>query len=167
MLKLVSITFAACLAMVALMPGERGAQPETAAAAPSTSARAATAGNGFAGTTLRRSPDGHFYADAHVNGATIRFLVDSGASAVVLTRTDAQKAGIAAGPGDFTATATGAGGAVKLKPVTFDRIAVGPISADRVAGAVAEDGLEISLLGQTFLSRISHLEIADDEMRLR
>src|SRR5690242_17104976 len=43
---------------------------------------------------LRRGPDGHFYADAQVNGTTIRFLVDTGASLVVLSREDAQRAGL-------------------------------------------------------------------------
>jgi aspartyl protease family protein len=125
------------------------------------------AGNGFAGTTLTRESDGHFYADAQVNGATIRFLVDSGASAVVLSRADAQRAGIAASAGEFTAEAQAASGVVKLKPVVIDRIAIGPVSAKGVAGAVAETDMPISLLGQSFLARVSRVEIEKDAMRLR
>ena len=170
MLKVLLPAILTALAMIAIIPrgdpapvpqaAER-AQPVPAAPDPN------TAGNGMAGVTLPRAADGHFYADVRVNGATIRFLIDSGASAVVLTRADAQAAGIAAGPGDFTAMATGAGGEVRLKPIVIDRVALGPVSADRVDGAVAESGLPVSLLGQTFLQRVSHVEIAGDEMRMR
>ncbi len=162
------------LAMVMLIP--RGQAPAPAQDAvrtiASTQAKTATkvdteAGNGFAGATLMRAPDGHFYADAQVNGATVRFLVDSGASDVVLSRADAQRAGIMASPGEFTAEAQSANGAVKLKPVTIGRIAIGPVATDGVAGAVAETGLPISLLGQSFLSRVKRVEIEEDAMRLR
>jgi aspartyl protease family protein len=171
MFKLVAPVLIVCAAMVVLIPHDR----ETPAASPRSTAGERNerpippggAGNGAAGITLSRAANGHFYADALVNGATIRFLVDSGASAVVLTRADAQAAGIAAGTGDFTATAHGAGGDVKLKPVTIDRLAIGPVAAERIEGAVAERGLPVSLLGQTFLSRVSRVEISGDAMTLR
>lgn len=160
------------LAMIVLMPrGPTPAPPpvdvRAATATPAPVATAPDAGNGFAGATLSRSPDGHFYADAQVNGATVRFLVDSGASAVVLTRADAQRAGIMASTGEFTAEARGANGVVKLKPVMIARIAIGPVAAEGVEGAIAEAGPPISLLGQSFLSRVSHVEIEKDAMRLR
>lgn len=161
------------VALVSLTPDGRtpvspAPQPPAIATTPRAAATTAPdAGNGFAGTTLMREPDGHFYADAQVNGATIRFLVDSGASAVVLNRTDAQRAGITASAGEFTAEAQAASGLVKLKPVTIDRIAIGPVSAKDVTGAVAETDMPISLLGQSFLARVSHVEIEKDAMRLR
>ena len=46
------------------------------------------------GVVLRRQPDGHFYADAQINGATVHMLVDTGATAIALSRDDARKAGI-------------------------------------------------------------------------
>src|SRR5438045_856312 len=58
------------------------------------SAGAPAAGNGFASREIPRSPDGHFYLDAQVNGAQVHFLVDTGASMVALTAADAQRAGI-------------------------------------------------------------------------
>ena len=124
----------------------------------------ATAGNGFASRELARAPDGHFYADAQVNGARIRFLVDTGATMVALTRADAQRAGIAL-PSE-RATAIGVGGPVEVMPVTIDRIAVGPLAARQVPGAVAED-LDVSLLGQSFLARVGTVEIQGDRMVLR
>jgi len=122
-------------------------------------------GNGVAATTLRRSPDGHFYAEAQVNGARLRLLVDTGASGLVLTRADAQRAGVAAG--DFTATGQGAGGTVRLMPTTLGRVAIGPLSADNVPAMVAEDRLPVSLMGQNFLARIGTVTIRGDEMVLR
>jgi len=113
---------------------------------------------------LMRAPDGHFYAEAQVNGARIRFLVDTGASIVALTRQDAQRAGIAL-PSE-RAIARGVGGDVEVIPVTIDRLAIGTIEARDVRAAVAEE-LEVSLLGQSYLSRVGRVEISGDRMVLR
>jgi aspartyl protease family protein len=125
---------------------------------------APSAGNGFASREIMRSPDGHFYLDAQVNGARVHFLVDTGASMVALTAADAQRAGIAL-PSE-RATAQGAGGAVEIIPVTIDRVAAGPLEARNVDGAVARD-LPVSLLGQSFLSRVGNVQISNDRMILR
>ncbi len=113
---------------------------------------------------LRREPDGHFYADAQVNGATVRFMVDTGASMVVLTEADAQRAGIQL-PSE-RALAMGVGGPVEITPVTVDRIAIGGIEARGVQAAVAEQ-LPVSLLGQSYLQRLGSVEIRGDVMVLR
>jgi aspartyl protease family protein len=113
---------------------------------------------------LRREADGHFYADAQVNGTTIHFLVDTGASTVVLTPADAQRAGIQL-PSE-RAVAMGVGGPIEIIPVTLDRIAVGGIEARGVQAAVAE-ATPVSLLGQTYLQRVGSVEIRGDRMVLR
>lgn len=125
---------------------------------------AAPIGNGFASRELVRSPDGHFYADAQVNGAQVRFLIDTGASFVALTAADAQRAGIA--PRTDRARAFGAGGEIEVMPVKIDRVALGPLAAANVDGAVI-DNLPVSLLGQSFLSRIGSVRIEGDRMVLR
>ncbi len=135
--------------------------PERVAAAAAAPARA---GNGFASRELTRGPDGHFYADAQVNGARIRFMVDTGATMVALTPADAQRAGIAL-PSERT-KAIGAGGEIEVFPVRIDRIALGPLEARNVRGAVVEH-LPISLLGQSFLSQVGTVEISGDTMVLR
>ncbi len=122
------------------------------------------AGNGFASRALERSADGHFYADAMVNGARVRFLVDTGATMVALTAADAQRAGIAL-PSE-RARAQGAGGELEVIPVTIERIALGPLEARDVRGAVAE-ALPVSLLGQSFLAQVGSVEIRGDVMVLR
>lgn len=136
----------------------RGSKP------PSSVASSESAGNGLASQTLRRDPDGHFYADAQVNGARIRFLIDTGASMVALSRSDAQRAGIALG--DATGRALGAGGEIAIVPVTIDRIAIGSLEARDVRGAVAGE-LPMSLLGQSYLERVGSVEIRGDTMVLR
>jgi aspartyl protease family protein len=113
---------------------------------------------------LRRGPDGHFYADAQVNGTTIRFLVDTGASVVVLTHADAQRAGVQLPAA--RSVAMGVGGPIEVIPVTLDRVAVGGIEARGVQAAVAEE-LPVSLLGQSYLQRVGSVEIRGDTMVLR
>ena len=121
-------------------------------------------GNGFAAQELVREPDGHFYAEGQVNGARVRFLIDTGATMVVLTADDAQRAGIPLGLD--REMVMGAGGPVEMVPVTIDRIAVGSLSATQHPAAVAPD-LPISLLGQSFLAQIGTVEISGDRMVLR
>ncbi len=125
------------------------------------------AGNGVADVTLRRATDGHFYADAMVNGAPVRFIVDTGATRVALTPADAQAAGLQFSNAEFTATGRGAGGDIALKPVALDRIALGPVEATQVDGVIAREGLHMSLLGQSFLSRVGTVTIKGDTMVLR
>jgi len=137
------------------------APPAMVAAAAGAPARAA---GGIAARTIRRSPDGHYYADAQVNGAHVRFIVDTGASVVALTPADARRAGIALPP--ERARAIGAGGEVEVIPVTIERIALGQIEARGVRAAVAEH-LPVSLLGQSFLGQVGTVEISGDTMVLR
>ncbi|MEM8694955.1 MAG: TIGR02281 family clan AA aspartic protease [Pseudomonadota bacterium] len=166
----------AAIAMIGLafLSGERSADPAPVklASADIAQDRIMTttnerAGNGLAHFTAQRARDGHFYADVRINGATSRMLIDTGASSVVLSRADAQRAGIQARPGEFTATAQTAGGNIALKPVTIDRMALGPVDSRNVPAMVAESDLPISLLGQSFLERVGTVEISGDELRLR
>ena len=114
--------------------------------------------------SLQRSSDRHFYATASVNGHDVRFLVDTGASGLVLTRADALRAGI--GAGDYDALAMGAGGPVKLMPATLDRVALGPFATHHVDAYVAEAGLPVSLLGQSYLRRLGSVTMKGDQMIL-
>ena len=174
MMKVLYLSGMAALALLAFMPrgtpgGSRGTQEvvRVAAAGETASPADEIAGNGVAQVVLHRAADGHYYARAQVNGAEIRFLVDSGATIVALTREDAARAGIHVGPGDFTDTAETASGMVALKPVVLDRVSIGPVAATRVRAAVMGSQGGMSLLGQSFLTRIGKVEIAGGEMRLR
>ena len=115
---------------------------------------------------LRRAGDGHFYADAMVNGARIHFLVDTGASIIALTRADAQRASIALSPGEGEVIGQGAGGELYGEYVSLDRVELGHKQVQDMTGVVVEGG-EQSLLGQAFLSKFASVEIHGDEMTLR
>jgi aspartyl protease family protein len=118
------------------------------------------------GTTLDRGPDGHFYADAKVNGVTVHFLVDTGASGVALSAADARRVGLPFFSNEFEKVGTGASGDVRGKLVMLDRVTLGGKSVDNVGGAILE-GSEMSLLGQSFLSRIGTIEMTADRMVIR
>jgi aspartyl protease family protein len=118
-------------------------------------------------TVLTRAGDGHFYADVLVNGRTIRFLVDTGASGVALTRDDAMRAGVSFDPGRFEVVGTGASGPVRGQRVRIADMRLDLKQASDVDGAVLDDGLSVSLLGQSFLSRIGSVSIEADRMTLR
>jgi aspartyl protease family protein len=122
-------------------------------------------GNGYASVSIPRALDNHFYADAEVNGTTVRFLVDTGATSVLLAPQDAERAGIHGS--DFSETGVGVGGEVQLMPATVSRLALGPLSASNVPVMVAKDKLSVSLLGQSYLARIGTVSITGDTMTLK
>jgi aspartyl protease family protein len=118
------------------------------------------------GVTLQRQWDGHFYADTQINGATIRMLVDTGATGIALSRDDARRAGIGISIGMPNVVGRGADGDVHGEVVTLDRISLGGESAQGMP-AIVLDGGDRSLLGQTFLSKFASVEIRGDTMVLR
>ena len=117
-------------------------------------------------TTLTREANGHFFARALVNGQSVDFIVDTGASAVALTEADARRVGIALDPSNYTVVGSGASGEVMGQPVTLDSVSLDGKRVEQVSGAVLQ-GSEISLLGQSFLARMGHIEITGDRMIIR
>lgn len=161
-------------AMVGLLaPRERQPATETAQPAPVqvvTSSPAAPRPAVMANTgetVLTRASDGHFYADVLVNGRTIRFLVDTGATGVALTRDDALRAGVTFDPGRFEVVGTGASGPVRGQRVRIADMRLDLKQASDVDGAVLDGGLNVSLLGQSFLSRVGSVRIEADRMTLQ
>lgn len=118
-------------------------------------------------TELPRAADGHFYADATVNGGSrVNFLVDTGASMVALTGADASAAGIYWSDADVQMVARGASGPVYGVAITLDRVSLGGHEARNVSAIIVPEGLGISLLGQSFLSTIQPVRIDSDRMVL-
>lgn len=138
---------------------------ETGAARSKSSMLAATAWNSGQ-AVLRRQGDGHFYANALIEDGEYRLLVDTGASIVALTGEDAQAMGLTWDEGSLQQIGRGASGPVYGVPVTIPRMEVGGFEAHDVQAAIIPEGLGVSLLGQSFLSRISNVQISGDEMRL-
>jgi len=115
---------------------------------------------------LPRGPDGHFYADVAVDGTSALMLVDTGATAVALTAADAEAIGVAWDENEVRPVARGASGDVYGVRVTLDQVQVGDLEARDVAAIVVTDGLDVSLLGQSFLSKVGRVEVVDDKMVL-
>ncbi len=114
--------------------------------------------------TLNREMDGHFYADVNVNFGKVRFLVDTGASMVALTGDDARKLGLNWSADELQPVARGASGDVRGKQVTIDKMQIGNFQANNVPAAIIPEGLDVSLLGQSFLARVGSVNIQDDKM---
>ena len=115
---------------------------------------------------LPRAPDGHYYLTAQVEGTPVRFVVDTGASQIVLSRNDAKRAGIDTGALVYTGRARTANGTVRTAPVRLDRLAIGPIEDRDVRAVVNEGAMDGSLLGMEYLRRFSSVEIAGDTLVL-
>ena len=115
---------------------------------------------------LERSSDGHFYADVQINGASVRMLVDTGASGIALSREAARSAGVATSIGMNDVVGQGASGDVRGEWVKLDDVTLGHKSVDGLEAVVLNGG-ETSLLGQQFLSKFESVEIRDDRMVLR
>lgn len=116
---------------------------------------------------LSRSADSHFYADADIDGTNIRVMVDSGASMVALTRRDAEAIGIDVDRLPVTGMARTAGGEVPTRMVMLDSVDVDGVRVDRVEAAVIDADMGVSLLGQTYLSRLAAVNVEGDTMTLR
>lgn len=115
---------------------------------------------------LPRASDGHFYAEVKINGAPVRMLVDTGASAIALSREDAQSAGVATSIGMNDVVGRGADGAVRGQYVRLDTVELGPLKGQGLDAVVLNSG-KVSLLGQSFLSKFAAVEITGDRMVLR
>lgn len=116
---------------------------------------------------LHRGADSHFRATVKINGVDIEMLVDSGASVVALSQADAERIGLFSNPSEFSATAQGAGGAVPVKPVKLDRVALGSIEKTDVQGVIIGSDINQSLLGQSFLKQMGSVTIEDDVMTIK
>jgi aspartyl protease family protein len=127
---------------------------------------AQSGGVGGVEVTLSRSGDGHFYADALVNGKPVRFLVDTGASAVALSEKDAAAAGLPVDRSQYSYLGDGAAGMVRGQKVTLDKVAVGDIAEDKVEAVIVANA-DTSLLGMPFLNALDEITIRKSEMTLR
>jgi aspartyl protease family protein len=115
---------------------------------------------------LRRAADGHFHTDVAVNGTPVRFIVDTGATDIVLSHQDAVAAGIDTDALVFLGRARTANGVVRTAPVRLETLALADRVDTNVRATVSGGSMGISLLGMAYLDRFARIEIAADEMRL-
>lgn len=126
--------------------------------------RAAPSGSPNA-VSFRADRTGHVMLNAVVNGASTRFMVDTGATMVALTLQDAAAAGIGRGSLVFNRTVSTASGTARVAPVKLRELRIGQFSATDVPAAVVEN-LDVSLLGQSFLKRLDSYEMRNGVLTL-
>jgi aspartyl protease family protein len=100
--------------------------------------------------TLPRARDGHYYLTATINGTPLRFVVDTGATDMVLTRADAEAAGLS--PDNAY--------------VRLDEVELGGVRDTDVPAVVNEGEMRQSLLGMGYLQRWGRIEITNGELIL-
>jgi aspartyl protease family protein len=114
-----------------------------------------------------RDARGHFQVDARIDGQRLNFMVDTGASVIALTASDAARLGIHPAAHEFVAEVRTANGTVLAAPTQLDAVEVGNLVVRDVAALVLPDeALSDNLLGLSFLSRLRRFEYADGKLVL-
>lgn len=115
---------------------------------------------------FRARDNGHFLIDALVDGERIQFLVDTGASDVVLTPADAERLGLDPQRLNYSRVYGTANGTVRGAPIEIGEMVVGPIRLTGVEASVNQVPMRRSLLGMSFLGRLSAYEVRGDKLTL-
>jgi clan AA aspartic protease (TIGR02281 family) len=110
---------------------------------------------------------GHYVIEAVVNGAPVTFLVDTGASDIVLTMADAERLGLHPATLRFTQRFATANGETRGAPVVLREIRIGQFSLFDVPASVNEAPLRVSLLGMSFLRQLNGYGVEDGRLVLR
>ncbi len=115
---------------------------------------------------IPRANDGHYYLILQINGEPVEFLIDTGASAMVLTHRDAERAGLILNDLVYSGRAMTANGEVRTASVKLDRVELGPVLDRNVRAWVNEGEMDQSLLGMSYLQRWDRIEITDGALVL-
>lgn len=121
-----------------------------------------------AGTRIEvpRAPDGHYYLTLDIAGTPVRFVVDTGATDMVLSRADARRVGIDLDGLRYSGRAITANGSVRTARVRLPEVALGRIVDRDVTAWVNEGEMDLSLLGMGYLQRFSRIEIERNRLIL-
>lgn len=159
---------AAGIAVVFLLDREApGSVPRLALEAPAARKGGEAAAPGpVSELVLKSGPYGHFMVNATVNGESLPFMVDTGASAIYLTPQDAERLGWPAQRLDFSERYDTAAGEVRAAPVTLRSLRIGQLELYDLPASVGEQPGNISLLGMTFLQRFESYEVRGDTLIL-
>jgi len=116
---------------------------------------------------LRKEDNGHYWTNARINDATIRLMVDSGAAVVALTKADARKLHIDVANLKYDREMITAGGHIRAASVTLDEITIERVKVANVEAVVMTEGLETSLLGMSFLNRLTNWQATPRAIMIR
>ena len=115
---------------------------------------------------IPRAPDGHYYLSLNINGQTVAFMADTGASNIVLSPEDARSLGIDPAGLRFLGQAQTANGPVRTARITLPEVELGPFNDSNVIAYVNEAEMDGSLLGMDYLGLFS-ITMQGDEMILQ
>lgn len=115
---------------------------------------------------IPRAPDGHYYLSLNINGQTVAFMADTGASNIVLSPKDARSLGIDPAGLRFLGQAQTANGPVRTARITLPEVELGPFNDSNVIAYVNEAEMTGSLLGMDYLGLFS-ITMQGDEMILQ
>ncbi|MEX0298098.1 MAG: TIGR02281 family clan AA aspartic protease [Kordiimonas sp.] len=119
------------------------------------------------GMMVHRSRDGHFWLRINLNGVPLKFMVDTGASNIVLSPDDAEKAGFSAHTLTYNGVAQTANGSVRYARATATSLQIGDLTLYDVPVTVNGAKMDGSLLGMSVLKRFSSIEFRGDTLILR
>ena len=175
----VAVVLAGCLLLLAVVrwdnepaagPGaELGAEPilepsQNPGSAPRQIARTTATG---AEMVIPAGRNGHFMVTAEVEGVEILFLVDTGASQVILTAEDAERLGHRVDFLEFSDRFQTANGAIRGAPLLLSDLRIGDLEIEDVRASVIQAPMSTSLLGMSFLSRLEGYEVGEEGLILR
>ncbi len=113
-----------------------------------------------------RNGDGHYYLTLDINGTPVRFVVDTGATDMVLTRADAANVGLEPDQLNYLGRAGTANGEVRTAFVRLDAVELGDVIDRDVSAVVNQGEMAQSLLGMGYLQRWGRIEIMSGELIL-
>jgi aspartyl protease family protein len=116
--------------------------------------------------SVPQDSSGHYNLIAEVNGQAVYFVVDTGATNMVLSKRDAAAVGFDPAKLVYSGRANTANGEVSMAQVTLDQVSLGPVSHSNVRAMVADSDLDQSLLGMSYLRNYSRIEIVDGALIL-
>ena len=143
-----------------------GSEPAVLTAQPA-GATAAAASLNSRSMVVPRDARGHFQVDGRIDGRPVSFMVDTGASVIALTASDAGRLGIHPAQSEFIAAVKTANGTVRAAPTQLDMVEIGDLLVRDVPALVLPDeALSENLLGLSFLSRLRRFEYSDGKLVL-
>lgn len=116
--------------------------------------------------SFNRARDGHFYAEMEVNGKKIDFIVDTGATEIVLSEQDAAHLGYPVSDLIYSGRASTANGNVPIARIKLDTVVLGHFVDSNIGATVNGGELETSLLGMRYLGRYRKIEIVGSRLTL-
>ncbi len=167
-----SVVIFALLALAAGVIVPRYATRVTAGSAPAAltvqpAAVAPPAAESSRSIVVPRDARGHFLVDGRVDGRQLSFMIDTGASVIALTASDAARLGIHPAQREFVTPVKTANGTIRAAPAQLDMVEVGEIVVRDVPALVLPDeALSGNLLGLSFLSRLRRFEYSDGKLVL-